>query len=142
MKQVRQKIVPLLPTDSNLYIYKCDNRSRLKKAIKKEFNFEIDMDSLIGCVYNLTRVVKGKGEFVTLMILLDDSPAIVAHEAVHVVHNMNSNFSLETSSEATEWCAYMIEYIVQNVLDKKGYKLLKNSKKSGNQLTKFYKQLH
>lgn len=124
VKKVMYKNISLQPTDSNLYIYKSVNIEQLVKAVKKDFDFEIEIDNLAGCVYNLERIINKKGEWAIIMILLDDSPHIIAHEAVHVVHNLQSNHGIETGYGATEWFSLMLEYIVKQTMLKDGYKAI------------------
>ena len=109
-------------------VYKCDNVDKIEKAVKKDYNADIDVSGCLGAVY---RFVKDQ-RYVIAMLLLDNSPGVVAHEAVHVLHSLQESFEVETALSSSEWCAHMIEYIVDSVLDNKGYKLLKKTKKSGN----------
>lgn len=66
-----------------------------------------------------------KGECRIMMQLRSFNPAVIVHESYHVLWRMQHLIKTEVNFDSQEWGAIMMEYLYENITDKKSYQEVK-----------------
>lgn len=123
------KGIPLLPTAFTLEVIigkrQCDVIENAIHNIGKKKKFWKKWASPNCCIYTKIKGVKR-----IIVILEGFDPAIIAHEATHVTWELDRNVRFNFDLNHHEIQAYMIEYIVEEILKIKEECTAKETKKT------------
>jgi len=92
-----------------------DRYGESKEYYLKELRPEMVSEINVATLDSETRIVVN---------LVSFDPGVVVHEAVHVFYHLQAITHLEIMSQ--EWIAYFIQYVVDNILDEKSYKVMED----------------
>lgn len=114
------KRIRLYPTEFTLDVFVGDVKEDLANEFKKKYgsSYEYWLDYIVpNCVYKIKAEEdsEGKGSTEFAMSLTKFKHGVIAHECVHVVHELAHHIGLSTGYKSTEWFAYMVEYIFDEI---------------------------
>jgi len=120
------KTIPLYPTLFSVDVWISNDKKRLcdkfnkRYGASKEYYDEYLMPNQV-CVITGTVKSELSREQRIVMNLSHIEHDTVAHECSHVIFHLAKITGIETDYNSQEWFAYMIGYLVKNILDKKTY---------------------
>jgi hypothetical protein len=122
MKKVDKTLyreIKILPSHSMLRVVYSKDRNNIYKYLKNTYN--IDQDSKYDNYDGLSTTIESDKEYHHYIFLFEDSPGIIAHEIIHLMYNLSDTAGLEFNKDSQEWQAYLMGYLVKNMLDFKNY---------------------
>jgi hypothetical protein len=127
---MKHKEIKLLPSQWTMDVVECANEDyeKLDVWMSKRYGIpmcELDDGHNINAVHSIESSPKSplKGRRLILLALNDlNDDGVLVHELLHVLWHHAKHVGYNMDYESQEWQAIMIEYIFNEVKDKKGWK--------------------
>ena len=111
--------IEILPSNSMLRVVYSKDRNNIYKYLKNTYN--IDQDSKYDNYDGISTTIESDKEYHHYIFLFEDAPDIIAHEIIHLMYNLSDTAGLEFNKDSQGWQAYLMGYLVKNMLDFKSY---------------------
>lgn len=129
-KVIKFKNIKLLPTFQTLDVWVCSDAIELAPAFVKRYGAsfeyyseELDQPKARASVRKITGTIKSevKGAEKIVLILSSFNHAYIMHEIIHIISFLSEITGIEYNNKSDEWCAYMSEYIFNEITNYKTY---------------------
>ena len=119
------KQIAIRPTNEIVIIIYSKDRKKVVDYLSKkhDINIKENFNYLDGSQTTITD--HKTGEVYIYVILFDKAPQVIAHEIVHLIWDLSRESGIEINSNSEEWQAYLMGYLMAEILDFDSYKRLK-----------------
>lgn len=124
MKKVLCKTIDLYPSDFKCDIIITENYKYLDKLGVERYGLAEDAepirpDSCTTFITGINSHLKGRTIFV--ICLGSFRERVIVHEILHLLYQCSKEIGWEMGTESQEWQCLMLDYIYNQIVDKKGY---------------------
>ena len=129
-RTIKFKNIKLYPTFQTLDVWVYSDSIKLAPAFVKRYGAsveyyseELDQPKARASVRKITGTIKSEvnGAEKIVMILSGCEKSYIVHEIIHVISFLSELTGIEYNNKSDEWCAYMAEYLFNEISDFKTY---------------------